>query len=358
MAGLLFNKFKRVWVRVLLCTKPKRARNSAWFKEKILLVQAQEFGQTDDLDAYDSDYDDISSAKAVLMANLSSYDSDVLSDVPQDDSYQNDDMIIQSVQETHNFEQSLIDYVLDNEITRDSNIISYEQYLQQTQNAIVQDTNSSTQQDSMIISIFEQMSEQMSNQKAQRIKPTLYDGIVISKKHDVISVVDEEDTLILEEESRLKMLAKQNDPISKEKKINISPINYSELKKLSEDFRQRFVPQMQMSAEQAFWLPLSNPKSKQLNVTQTPVEIEVPKELPKVVKFRTTPDAITKGSWGFEHTKHVLKEEVIPFINSLRASFKDFENGLHSQLNEVKMVFNQMEAAVDQCSVYKKYFDI
>ncbi|GJR87856.1 reverse transcriptase domain-containing protein [Tanacetum coccineum] len=35
--------------------------------------------QTDDLDAYDSDCDDISSAKAILMANLSSYDSDVLS---------------------------------------------------------------------------------------------------------------------------------------------------------------------------------------------------------------------------------------------------------------------------------------
>ncbi|GJY27783.1 hypothetical protein Tco_0403550 [Tanacetum coccineum] len=36
--------------------------------------------QTDDLDAYDSDCDDISSAKAVLMANLSSYDSDILSE--------------------------------------------------------------------------------------------------------------------------------------------------------------------------------------------------------------------------------------------------------------------------------------
>ncbi|GJS50644.1 hypothetical protein Tco_0624006 [Tanacetum coccineum] len=36
--------------------------------------------QTDDLDAYDSDCDDISSAKAVLMANLSSCDSDVLSE--------------------------------------------------------------------------------------------------------------------------------------------------------------------------------------------------------------------------------------------------------------------------------------
>ncbi|GJS39198.1 hypothetical protein Tco_0564241 [Tanacetum coccineum] len=109
----------------------------------------------------------------------------------------------------------------------------------------------------------------------------LYDGIVISTKHDVIFVVDEEETLILEEESRSKMLAKQNDPISIEKKINISPINYNELNKLAEDFGKRFVPQMQMSAEQAFWLPLLNHKSEQLNVTQTLVKIEVPKELPK-----------------------------------------------------------------------------
>nr|GFB22920.1 hypothetical protein [Tanacetum cinerariifolium] len=62
------------------CPQPKRPGNSAWFKEKMLLVQTQESGQTDDLDAYDSDCNDISSAKAILMANLSSYDSDVLSE--------------------------------------------------------------------------------------------------------------------------------------------------------------------------------------------------------------------------------------------------------------------------------------
>ncbi|GKA67649.1 hypothetical protein Tco_0767566, partial [Tanacetum coccineum] len=90
--------------------------------------------QTDDLDAYDSDCDDISSAKAVIMANLLSYGSDVLFEVPQHDTYQNDNMLNQSVQETQYFEQSLIDYVSDNKITSDSNIISYEQYLQQTQN--------------------------------------------------------------------------------------------------------------------------------------------------------------------------------------------------------------------------------
>ncbi|GKB51481.1 hypothetical protein Tco_0902234 [Tanacetum coccineum] len=54
--------------------------------------------QTDDLDAYNSDCDDISSAKAVLMANLSSCDSDVLSEVPYSDTFQND-MMNQSVQE-------------------------------------------------------------------------------------------------------------------------------------------------------------------------------------------------------------------------------------------------------------------
>nr|GEZ20708.1 putative zinc finger, CCHC-type [Tanacetum cinerariifolium] len=68
------------------CTKPKRPRNSARFKEKIILNAAF---QTNDLDAYDSDCDDISSTKAVLMANISSYDSDVLFEIPQHDSYLN-----------------------------------------------------------------------------------------------------------------------------------------------------------------------------------------------------------------------------------------------------------------------------
>nr|GFA64098.1 hypothetical protein [Tanacetum cinerariifolium] len=36
--------------------------------------------KTEDLDAYDSDCDDISSVKVLLMANLSSCDSDVLSE--------------------------------------------------------------------------------------------------------------------------------------------------------------------------------------------------------------------------------------------------------------------------------------
>ncbi|GJX63444.1 retrovirus-related pol polyprotein from transposon TNT 1-94, partial [Tanacetum coccineum] len=47
---------------------------------------------------------------------------------------------------------------------------------------------------------------------AQRIKPTLYDGAIMSNTHVVMPVIDDEETLILEEESRLKMFEKAKDP--------------------------------------------------------------------------------------------------------------------------------------------------
>ncbi|GJW04711.1 hypothetical protein Tco_1563567 [Tanacetum coccineum] len=80
--------------------------------------------QTDELDAYDSDCDDLSSAKAVLVANLSSCDPEVLSEVPYSDSYSND-MINQDVQEMQNSKQTHVDDFEDNEIHSDSNSISY-----------------------------------------------------------------------------------------------------------------------------------------------------------------------------------------------------------------------------------------
>ncbi|GJV40769.1 hypothetical protein Tco_1419209 [Tanacetum coccineum] len=138
--------------------------NATSYRGTNAVGQAKEFNMVQGKDVANSgtgiweDCDDISLEKAVLMANISSYDSDVLSEVPHHDTYQNDDMINQSVQEMQYYEQSLIDYVLDNDITSDSNIISYEQYLQDTQNLIFQDTNSFTQQDAMIMSVFEQMS--------------------------------------------------------------------------------------------------------------------------------------------------------------------------------------------------------
>ncbi|GKA94644.1 hypothetical protein Tco_0816682 [Tanacetum coccineum] len=181
---------------------------------------------------------------------------------------------------------------------------------------------------------------------AQPIKPTLYDDNVLSKTHDVILVVDEDEALILAEESRLKMLEIQNYPLMKKEKIDISPINYTN----------------------------SNKSSEEPSTSNTPVKIEVPSELPKVslvnislkklryhlasfdkvVKVRTTPDAITEGSWGFEHTKNVFLTEIIPWLNLLKYFFKKFDKGLHDEIIEVQTIFTQMEAAVEQCFVDKK----
>ncbi|GKB38145.1 hypothetical protein Tco_0883087 [Tanacetum coccineum] len=108
------------------CTEPKRPKNSEWFKEKILLAQAL---KTDDLDAFDSDCDEAPSASALLMAKLSAYDLDILSEYSEQPIFVDD---------------------LNIEITSDSNVISYEQYMKQNENEVVQDTTSSKQQDAMI----------------------------------------------------------------------------------------------------------------------------------------------------------------------------------------------------------------
>ncbi|GKB88691.1 hypothetical protein Tco_0960963 [Tanacetum coccineum] len=226
MAESLCNKFKGG----KQCTLAKRPRNATWFKEKAMLAEVHESGQIldedqqafladpgitncydvqpiishnaafqiDDLDAYDSDCNDISSAKA----------------------------------------------------------------------------------------------------KAQRIKPTLYAGSVISRQHDVILVTDEEETLILEEAPR-------------------------ELPKVS----------------------LVNTSLKKLKYHLGKFDT--------VVKKRITPDAITEGSWGFKHTKVVFINEVIPFLMTLKDIFNVFDKDLLVEITEVQTVFNQMEAAIQHESCNK-----
>ncbi|GKC66534.1 hypothetical protein Tco_1099132 [Tanacetum coccineum] len=175
------------------CTQPKRPSNAAWYKEKEMLAEAQEAGQildgeqlaflvdpgilasqaqtiiphnaafqTKDLDTYDSNCDDLSTAQAVLMANISNYGSDIISEVPNSETYLND-MDNQSVHALQDFEQSPVMDFTDNEISSDSNIIPYSQYLQETQHTTIQDANLQAQQYSMILSVIEQISEQMIN---------------------------------------------------------------------------------------------------------------------------------------------------------------------------------------------------
>ncbi|GJR10889.1 hypothetical protein Tco_0793541 [Tanacetum coccineum] len=247
--------------------------------------------QTEDLDTYDSDCDDLSNAQAVLWQHSSNLCSDIISEVPNSETYLND-MDNQSVHALQDFKQSPVMDFTDNEISSDSNIILYSQYLQETQQATVQDTNlqANKEQNNKTItaelerykervktfeqrlnidlsSLFKNESKEKENKymeneidlekkikeldniickvgqsaqtvhmltkprafydntqkqalgyqnpfylkKAQRIKPTLYDGVVMSNTHVVMPVIDDEETLILEEEIRSKMSKKAKD---------------------------------------------------------------------------------------------------------------------------------------------------
>nr|GEV58271.1 hypothetical protein [Tanacetum cinerariifolium] len=117
--------------------------------------------------------------------------------------------------------------------------------------------------------------------KAQQLEPKHYDGRVIQKTN-AIMIRDSKETLMLEDESRSKMIQKQKDPMMSEKKVNTNP---------------------------------NSVNSEEPNLSTRPTIVEVPKEFPKVsmvnsslkklkfhltifdvvVKERTTATAITEG---------------------------------------------------------------
>nr|GEU75243.1 hypothetical protein [Tanacetum cinerariifolium] len=112
------------------------------------------------------------------------------------------------------------------------------------------------------------------------------------------------------------------------------------------------------------------------SVPKRPTQVEVPKELSKVsmlnsslkkfkyhfasfdvvVKERTTTTTITKGTWGFEHTKACFRDAIILFVKALKYLFNSFDQFLIDELSEVQNVFNQMEQAVEQHRVESNRF--
>nr|GEZ21872.1 hypothetical protein [Tanacetum cinerariifolium] len=86
---------------------------------------------------------------------------------------------------------------------------------------------------------------------------------------------------MLAEDSHSKMIEKQNDPKMTKKKVIRKPIDYAIINQLSTDFETRFVPQTELSAEQAFWSQYSV-QTDEPNLSATTTIVKVPKELSKV----------------------------------------------------------------------------
>nr|GEU83352.1 copia protein [Tanacetum cinerariifolium] len=246
--------------------------------------------QADDLDAYDSDCDELNTAKVALMANLSHYGSDVLAESIEIDRL--NQTLYEKLKEKESLMQTVTLLKNDFKKKESRNIdreIALEKKIKHIDNIICK-RDQSAQSVHMFTKprfFYDHTTKQALGfqnpfylKKAQQLKPKLYDGNVI-KSTTAIVIPDLEGTLMLDEESRLKMLLKQQDPMVLEKKVNTKPVDYVTLNQLSQDFE--FVPQTKLSAKQAFWSQNSL-NSSDPSPSSTPTRVKVPKELHKAVE--------------------------------------------------------------------------
>ncbi|GKC89912.1 reverse transcriptase domain-containing protein [Tanacetum coccineum] len=187
------------------CTARKRMKDSEWFKEKMLLAQAQEAGvilndeqqdfladsleetndceelqlqaianfKADHVDAYDSDCDDEATANAIFMENLSPdgslnndtvaprYDFDTLSEVPHYDTYHDSDVLNSNIQELGYIENIVSNNESYNELLGNNNFISYTNYMLTNGNNEDNYVSPPVQKNDTILSIIEQMKSQV-----------------------------------------------------------------------------------------------------------------------------------------------------------------------------------------------------
>ncbi|GJX28825.1 retrovirus-related pol polyprotein from transposon TNT 1-94 [Tanacetum coccineum] len=322
-------------------TKPKRKQDDSWFKVKVLLVQAQAHGQilneeelaflvdpdipegqatqtiithnaayqANDLDAYDSDCDELNTAKVSLMANLSHYGSDAFAEVHNHDNV-NNNMINQAVQVMPSFEQSNVMKHSETEITSDSNIIPFSQYVIESQQAVVQNSNSSAQKDALILSVIEQLKTQVVNCiKIHLENKSVNDTLIaeLERYKEQVKVLKEGQNVDLKKkESLMQTVTLLKNDFKKEESRNI----YREIalekriKQLDNIVfkRDQFAQTVHMLTKPQFFydhttkqaLGFQNPfylkKAQQLEpklydeptLSISPTNVEVPKELPKV----------------------------------------------------------------------------
>ncbi|GJY28006.1 integrase, catalytic region, zinc finger, CCHC-type containing protein [Tanacetum coccineum] len=391
------------------CPKPKRKRDATWFREKVLLVEAQGNG------------------KVLIEEELEFLADPGITEAVQDtnSSAQHDALILfvfeQLSNQVTNYNKVNNDNIIVNE-TLSAELERYKEWVKLLEER--QNVDLGTQEKLIIDDIIQEKNAQFADfgKEINNLKQTLSEQ---SKKKELLTKIFNFSKRIKEKEAKnidteialekkvkelknivckmgqsaqtVHMLTKpqvfydnnlkqalvfqnhfylkkaqQIRPICmNEKKVNTKPIDYAELNRLSEDFGKRFVPQRELSDEQALHPIIDQSAS-------SPVKIEAPRELPKVslvntslkklkyhlsqfdnvVKKRITPNALTEGEWGFEHTKAVFQNEIIPFLKTLKDIFNVFDKDLLNEVTEVQTVFNQMEAAVQQYHVDKQCFEI
>ncbi|GJZ10097.1 hypothetical protein Tco_0544856 [Tanacetum coccineum] len=139
--------------------------------------------------------------------------------------------------------------------------------------------------------------------KAQLYQPALYDGHrLLQPDHARVTVHNSDDTLLKTEFSRMKMSQKPG---------HVKPIDYAKLNALYD----QFVPQKELSREQAYWLSATNIAS----LTSDP-----PKPVTPFVRTSPAKSQVQDQLWylkaEFSQFDEIIKERTIPHTNYLQES--------------------------------------
>ncbi|GJU87015.1 retrovirus-related pol polyprotein from transposon TNT 1-94 [Tanacetum coccineum] len=297
-----------------------------------------------------TDCNELNTAKVAFMVNLSHYGSDALA------------------------ESNVVNHS-ETEITSDSNIIPYSQYIN-LENKSVNDT--------LTIEL-ERYKEQVKvlneGQSVDlRSNDNVSDSCLQSIEIDCLKQTLSEH--LKEKESLIQTVSLLKDDFMKEESRNIDREIALEkrIKQLDNIVfkRDQSVQIVHMLTKPQFFYDHTTKQALEPILSSRPTIVEVPKILPKVsmvntslkklkqhlagfdvvVKERTTPTAITEGSWGFEHTKPCFRDEIIPFVKALKDLFNTFNQYLVDELLEVQNVFHQMEQAVEQHRLESKTFEV
>nr|GEW79443.1 retrovirus-related Pol polyprotein from transposon TNT 1-94 [Tanacetum cinerariifolium] len=200
--------------------------------------------------------------------------------------------------------------------------------------------------------------------RAKQVQPALYNGHEIVKRQYVPAIVHNlEDTLEIPEITRKKMNEKMKTPLQTHNKINIRPPDYSK-----EKFLATFTPQTQLTLEQIFWSKdILKMKTESLAEQakavkpvraltayppNTPIKL-VPSVLPIKRQVKVNIFALIQLFSKFEKT---CKMRITP--TALKEHFEVIQKALTKEIKEMKAIFDELEAEVDQNAVNRKCDEI
>ncbi|GJS84551.1 retrovirus-related pol polyprotein from transposon TNT 1-94 [Tanacetum coccineum] len=310
--------------------------------------------QADDLDANDSDCDELNSAKVALMTNLSHYGSDALAEVYNPDNMHNN-VVNQAVQVMSSSQQSNVVNHSETEITSDSNIIPYSQYVIESQQATTVENyllkqilsehlkeNESLLQTATLLKNDFKKGESRNIDREIALKKQIkhLDNIVFKRDQSaqIVHMLTETSSFSIDNTTSKQALGFQNlfylrkKASAVETKLSVGDII----------FLTRFVLQTVLSAENkilphptkphpsSYWSQNSM-NSSEPTLSIRPTNVEVPKELPKVSMVNTS----------LKKLKHHLANFDVA-VEQHRIESKTFEVKMNQVLNENERLLEQV----------------